>query len=239
MVKALKRAFPVTVPVLLGYLFVGVAFGMLFSQRGYSFIWAFLVSLTVYAGSMQFVMLEFFAPGVGLPTVALMTLIVNFRHVFYGLSLLETFSGMGKKKPYMVFSLTDETYSLLCSGTVPAGVEPHQYRFAIALLNQSYWIAGSVLGAVAGSLIGFDTTGIDFAMTALFMTILIDQWLASTTHVPVFIGLAAAVGALLLLGADGFIIPALLIMALVLTALKGKLSPALDGREEGGARHAD
>ncbi|MFZ5974970.1 MAG: AzlC family ABC transporter permease [Bacillota bacterium] len=236
-IHALKTAFPATIPVLLGYLFVGIAFGMLLEEKGYSFIWAFFVSLSVYAGSMQFVMLSFLSCGAGLIEVALMTLAVNFRHVFYGLSMLDSFKGMGKKKPYMIHALTDETYSLLCAVSVPAGVDPHLYRFSIAVLNHIYWIAGSVIGAVAGSLVTFNTTGIDFAMTALFVVIFIEQWMSYATHIPALAGLASAVLALLILGAGNFIIPAMLISTCALITLRHRLAPVLCAQEEGGVEH--
>lgn len=234
MANALKKAFPVTVPVLLGYLFVGMAFGMLLQERGYGFVWAFFISLTVYAGSMQFVMLSFLSYYTGLYNIALMTLAVNFRHVFYGISMLEKFKGSGRKKLYMIFSLTDETYSLLCSGSVPPGVDPHLYRFCVAMLNQIYWITGSVVGALAGAVISFNTQGIDFAMTALFATIFIDQWQSYPTHAPALIGLAAALLALLVLGPDSFVIPALLVIACVLLMFRERIVPAFETREERG-----
>ncbi len=214
--QAMKAAFPATIPVLMGYLFIGVAFGVLFQSKGYHAGWAALMSLCVYAGSMQFVAINFFAPGVGFLQMILMTLMVNARHVFYGLSMLKPFQGMGKKKPYMIFSLTDETYSLLCGAKAPEGVEKNRFFFSIALLDQLYWIAGSVLGGVAGTLIPFDTTGIDFAMTALFVVIFVEQWLAARRHLPALIGLAGAALCLLIFRAENFILPAMLVIVAAL-----------------------
>ncbi len=234
MKKAIKAAFPVTVPVLLGYLFVGIAFGLLYQNAGYHILWALLMSLTVYAGSMQFVAINFFAPGIGLLEVALMTLLVNIRHVFYGLSFLKRFQGMGQKKPYMIFSLTDETYSLLCSAKPPEGVDPDRFIFAIALLNQCYWVAGSALGSVAGSFISFNTTGIDFAMTALFVVILVEQWLSCPTHLPAMIGAACALLGLFAFGADNLVLPAMIFMVVLLMAFRRPLEPKLSLPEESG-----
>ena len=157
------------------------------AQQGYSMLWAFLISLSVYAGSMQFVLLTFFHAGFSLVEVALVTLTVNARQLFYGLSFLKSFPAMGKKRWYMMFSLTDETYSLLCAIPNKESREGKQLMFCISLFDQLYWIIGSVLGATIGSLLAFDTTGIDFAMTALFTVIFVEQWLAAKQHGAVYI----------------------------------------------------
>ena len=193
--KALSAAFPVTVPVLMGYLAIGIAFGLMLQEIGYNFIWACFMSLTIYAGSGQYLGVTLLGTGAALGTVALMTLLINFRHLVYGLSMLEKFRGMGWRKLYMIFSLTDETYALLASVRAPVGVEPKRFYFAIALLDHSYWILGSVIGAVAGALIPLDTTGIDFAMTALFVVIAVDQWKAYKKHFPAVLGGAVTVHA--------------------------------------------
>ena len=198
--KALAAAFPVTVPVLMGYLAIGIAFGLMLQEIGYNFIWAFFMSLTIYAGSGQYLGVTLLATAAALGTVAVMTLLINFRHLVYGLSLLEKFRGMGIRKLYMIFSLTDETYALLSSAQAPVGVNPKNFYFAIALLDHAYWILGSVIGAVAGALIPIDTQGIDFAMTALFVVIAIDQWKAYKNHVPALLGAAATVVFLIVVG---------------------------------------
>ena len=175
--KAFQRAFPYTIPVLTGYLFIGIAFGVMFSEKGYSFLWAGLMSLLVYAGSGQYLAVNFFAPGVSFLQVIFLTLMVNIRHIFYGISLLEKFHGMGKKRWYMIFGLTDETYSLLCTTKVPEDVEEDQFLLAVSLLDQSYWVIGSMIGGIAGNFLPFDSEGIDFAMTALFVVIFVEQWM--------------------------------------------------------------
>lgn len=163
----LHCAFMRTLPVLCGYVFLGLAFGLLLQSQGYDWRWALLISTTVYAGSMQFVMLGFLGSGISLVSVALMTLSVNCRHIFYGLSMLSCYKGMGAALPYMVFSLTDETYSLQVSPEpMPEGVPEKQARFLISFLDQLYWVVGSLLGAALGQVLPFDLTGIDFAMTA-------------------------------------------------------------------------
>ena len=173
--RAFRAAFPATVPVLMGYLSIGIAFGLMLEAIGYNVIWAFFMSLTIYAGSGQYMGVELLSTGAALGSVAVLTLILNFRHLVYGLSMLEKFRGMGLRKLYMIFSLTDETYALLSSARVPERVDPHAYYFAIAVLDHGYWILGSVIGSVAGALISFDTTGIDFAMTALFIVIAVED----------------------------------------------------------------
>ena len=198
--KALAAAFPVTVPVLMGYLAIGIAFGLMLQEIGYNFIWAFFMSLTIYAGSGQYLGVTLLATAAALGTVAVMTLLINFRHLVYGLSLLEKFRGMGIRKLYMIFSLTDETYALLSSAQAPVGVNPKNFYFVIALLDHAYWILGSVIGAVAGALIPIDTQGIDFAMTALFVVIAIDQWKAYKNHFPALLGAAATVVFLIVVG---------------------------------------
>ena len=198
--KALAAAFPATVPVLMGYLAIGIAFGLMLQEIGYNFIWAFFMSLTIYAGSGQYLGVTLLGTGAALGTVAVMTLLINFRHLVYGLSMLEKFRGMGVRKLYMIFSLTDETYARLASARAPVGVDPKKYYFAIALLDHSYWILGSVIGAVAGALLPIDITGIDFAMTALFVVIAVDQWKAYKNHIPAVAGAAVTIVFLLIIG---------------------------------------
>ena len=221
--KTLSAAFPVTVPVLMGYLAIGMAFGFMLQAIGYNYIWAFFMSLTIYAGSGQYLGVQLLNTHATLGTVALMTLLINFRHLVYGLSMLEKFRGMGLRKFYMIFSLTDETYALLSSVQVPAGVEPHSFYFSIALLDHSYWILGSVIGAVAGALLPIDTTGIDFAMTALFVVIAVDQWKAYKKHLPALLGAIVTLVSLTLVGADNMLLPALAVIVVALLLLRGHL----------------
>ena len=231
--RAFRAAFPDTIPVLMGYLAIGMAFGLMLEAIGYNFIWAFFMSLTIYAGSGQYLGVDLLKTGASLASVALLTLIINFRHLVYGLSMLEKFRGMGLRKVYMIGALTDETYALLSSARVPDRVEPHAYYFAIAVLDQCYWIAGSVLGSLAGALIQFDTTGIDFAMTALFIVIAVDQWRAYRQHLPALLGLGVTLLSLWLLGPDAMLIPALCVIVLALLLLRPRLEggTGADGRE--------
>ena len=166
----IKTAFIKSLPVMAGYLVLGIGFGILLKEAGYGLFWSFLMSFTIYAGSMQYVTVSLLTSGASLISTALTTLMVNARHLFYGVSMIEKYKDSGKKKPYLIFALTDETYSLLCADDYPEGEDRHWYSFFISLFNQFYWVAGSVLGSLIGALITFNTAGIDFAMTALFVT---------------------------------------------------------------------
>ncbi len=228
--KTIRAAFPYTVPVLLGYISLGIAFGILLTSQGYPFWLAALMSLFIYAGSMQFVAINLLTGGAGIISAVLMTLMVNARHLFYGLSMLEKFKTMEKKKPYMIFSLTDETYSILCGVEPPADIERNQFYFWIALLNHCYWVTGSVIGAIAGALISFNTKGIDFAMTALFVVIFIEQWESNKNHLPALIGLGVTLICLIIFGSTNFIVFSMIGILILLCAGK----PLIDKGEKGG-----
>ena len=235
--KTLAAAFPHTLPVLMGYLSIGVVFGWMLSAAGFAPGWAALMSTAIYAGSGQYLGVELLARAAPLADAAFLTLIINFRHLVYGLSMLEKFRGMGWRKLYMIFSLTDETYALLAGVSVPAGVEEKDFYFAIALLDHLYWIAGSVIGAAAGALVTINTQGIDFAMTALFLVIAVEQWQSSEGHGPVFLGAAVTLACLLLFGPDNgrFLIPALGILAAGLLLLRPQLERPCGARKGGAA----
>lgn len=204
-----RFAFRQSLGVLFGYVFLGTAFGILLRQAGFGALWSLAFSGLVYAGSLQFLLAGFLAAPTALPTVALMSLFINARHLFYGLSFIERFRSMGKKRPYMIFSLTDETYSVLCGmDEVPAGVDKNGAMFLVALLDQLYWVAGSLLGTFAGGL-PLDFTGIDFSMTALFLVIFLEQWRGAKSHLPALLGLGCGAVFLLALGPDNFLLPAL------------------------------
>lgn len=231
--KALRAAFPYTIPVLTGYLFIGIAFGVMFQEKGYHFLWAALMSTLVYAGSAQFLAVNFFAPGVGILDVIFMTFMVNIRHIFYGLSFLERFGRFGKERLYMIFSLTDETYSLFCAAKIPKDVDENEFLFSIALLNHLYWIVGSVVGSLAGSVIPFNMEGIDFAMTALFIVIFTEQWMAGGKRIPSLIGLVSAAAMRVVWGADNFILPSMIcIMIFLISGKKYVAVPLEEAKRE-------
>ena len=222
--KTIRYAFVRSLPIMAGYIVLGLGFGVLLQSKSYGAGWALVMSGLIYAGSMQYVAIDLLAGGASLISAAIMTLMVNARHLFYGISMLERYKDTGAAKPYLIFALTDETYSVVCSGGVPEGVDRKKYYFWVSLLNQLYWIAGGVAGALLGSVLPFDTTGIDFAMTSLFTVIFVEQWQASKSHVPAFLGLGAAALSLALLGPQNFILPAMLAICVMLVALRRQLA---------------
>lgn len=217
MKKELSFAFRRSIPVLFGYLFLGIAFGLMLQNAGYNFIWAAVMSLFIFAGSGQFALVGLLSGGASLLTTTIMTLSINSRHIFYGLSFIEKFKSMGKRGLYMIFSLTDETYSLLCSTAVPEGMDGRKIFFLIALLDQIYWVTGSILGALIGQLIPFNSEGVDFAMTALFTVIFVEQWIEAKNHFPAILGAVCGVLCLIIFGPDKFILPSLTAVVACLT----------------------
>ncbi len=226
---SIRYAFKRSLPVMAGYLVLGMGFGILLEAKGYSVLWAFVMSVFIYAGSMQYVAVDLLAGGASLISAALMTLMVNARHLFYGISMIDRYKDMGAKKPYLVFALTDETYSLVCSGDVPEGVDQKKYFFWVSLMNQSYWVIGSTAGALIGSLLVFNTAGIDFSMTALFIVVFVEQWKSAENHLSAVIGVTVSVICLLIFGPDSFLIPSMIAIVAVLTALRKILDKKEDG----------
>ena len=209
-----KTALMDTLPVMTGYLFLGFGFGIYLNQNGYGPLWALAMSLFIYAGSMQFVAVSLMTGGASLLTTALTTLMVNARHLFYGISMVETYKTAGSKKPYLIFALTDETYSLVSQTNRK---EDHlSYCFFVSLLDHIYWVSGSLLGGLAGTWIPINYEGIDFVLTALFVTIFVEQWLSTKDHFPAVTGLLCTLVCLLLFGQDLFLIPSMVMIALIL-----------------------
>ena len=221
--RTLKKAFKDSLPILAGYLALGIGFGVLLHSKGYSFWWALLMSCTIYAGAGQYAAVDLLSSGASLITTAVMTLIINARHFFYGFSLLDKYKGTGKAKPYMIFALTDETYSLVCTAKIPEGVDEKKYYFFLSLLDQLYWITGCTIGALLGTFIPFDSTGIDFAMTALFVVIFVEQWLSTKEHLPAILGTVTTLVCLFIFGAQYFIIPSMAFIAVELVIFRKRL----------------
>ena len=219
----LRVALQRTLPVLAGYLALGTAFGLLLNGIGLGVFWAAAMSILVYAGSAQFLAVSLIAGGTSLPQVALLTFLLNFRHFFYGLSMVGRYQGMGRRKGYLIFSRTDETYALLAGGLPPARVDPADYYFTVSLLDHCYWVAGSVLGATVGELITFDTTGVDFAMTALFVVLAVEQWKQAKRHAPALCGGCCGIVCLLIFGPDLFLISALAAIVAAMLVLRRRL----------------
>lgn len=219
--KTLRYAFARTLPIMAGYLVLGLGFGVLLQSKGYDVGWSLAMSTLIYAGSMQYVTIDLLAGGASLISAALMTLMVNARHLFYGISMLQRYKNTGAAKPYLIFALTDETYSVVCSGDVPEGVDQNRYYLFASLFDQIYWVAGSVTGTLLGSIIPFDTTGIDFSMTALFLVVMTEQWKASRDHTPALVGLGVSLVCLLIFGSSDFLIPSMVGITAALTVLRG------------------
>ncbi len=221
MKKTVKTALVDTLPVMTGYLVLGFGFGILIKVNGYGLLHAFLMSLLIYAGSMQYVAIGLFTGGASLITVALTTLMVNARHLFYGISMIDRYKNMGARKPYLMFALTDETYSLVCHDN-PNVEEARRkdYYLLVSVFDHIYWITGSVLGVLVGSVVKFNSEGIDFVLTALFVTIFVEQWLTTKKHAPAIIGVVASVVCLVIFGSESFLIPTMFIIALLLCLYK-------------------
>ncbi len=220
----MKAAFLRSVPVMAGYIVLGMGFGILAQNAGYGTGWAFAMSLLIYAGSMQYVGIGLLTGAASVLNTVLTTVMVNARHLFYSISMIDRYRNAGRYKPYLIFALTDETYSLLCDGKVPAGAEPERYRFLVSLFNHSYWVLGSVLGSLLGSVLPFPTEGIEFSMTALFIASFAEQWLSAKQHLPALTGLLGTLACLLLFGPEKFLIPAMLLITLTLTLFQNRLS---------------
>ena len=220
--RTFREAFIATTPVMAGYIVLGMGFGVLLSTKGYGPLWAFAMSGFIYAGSMQYLAIDLLTGGASLITAALTTLLVNARHLFYGISMVEGYRGMGKRKPYAIFALTDETYSLVCQDDRPTQEERHQYAFRVSVLNQIWWVSGSRIGSLLGEIIPFDVTGIDFALTALFVTVFVEQWKSSADHIPALMGVCSSVLCLLVFGPGHFLIPAMILITFVLTLYRGR-----------------
>lgn len=222
-IKIIKRAFKNSLPVMTGYIVLGVGFGILLNTKGYGALWAFLMSVIIYSGAMQFVMIDMMTGGATLIAAALTSLMIGARHLFYGISMLERYKNIKNKlkKFYAIYALTDETYALVSSEDYK---DYGDYCFFVSLFDQIYWVTGSVLGALLGSFIPFNTTGIDFALTALFISICVEQWLnknaKKANHLSALTGFGASLACLLLFGRDNFLIPAMIAITIILFLLK-------------------
>lgn len=218
--KALKTVFLDTVPVMTGYLFLGISFGILLGQTGYGVIWAFCMALFMYAGSAQFLAVSLLASHAGLLSSAIAIFLLNARHIFYGISLIDTYKGAGRKKPYLIFALTDETYSLVTQNQPPEGMKRHTYCFLVSILDHIYWIIGCVIGSLAGNIIPISFEGIEFVLTALFVTLFVEQWLSNKNHLSAIIGVVSTVLCLVIFGSEIFLIPSMVLIAILLTTTR-------------------
>lgn len=213
--KEFKQIFLKTIPIMVGYIVLSIGFGIYAKNAGISLIYVILMSVFVYAGSMQYVLVNLISSGVSLLTTALTTFMVNARHFFYGISMIDKYDGKDIRNPYLMFSLTDETYSLVCSSHIE-GIEDKTYYFYVSFFNQIYWIIGSILGSILGSVLTISTDGIEFSMTALFITVFMEQWLSQKNHIPALTGLVSSILCLFVFGRDNFLIPTMILITVSL-----------------------
>ena len=222
--QALRAAFPHTIPILAGFLFLGITYGIYMNVSGFPVWYTLLMSLTVFAGSVEFVAVNLLLGAFNPLQAFLMTLMLNARHLFYGLSMLEKYRGYGWRTVYLIFGMCDESFSINCSAEPPDGVDRGWFMFFVTALNHLYWVTGATLGGLFGSLLQFNTEGLDFVMTAMFVVIFLDQWLKERRHTSSLLGLGLSLACLLVFGADGFIIPAMLAILGMLTLLRAPLT---------------
>lgn len=215
--EVIGKAFYRSIPVMAGYIVLGIGFGILLRNAGYGVLWAFAMSALIYAGSMQYVGIGLLTGGASVITTIITTFMVNARHLFYSISMIDKYKGSGRYKPYLIFALTDETYSLLCDDKGPSEETLSRYRFFVSLFNQCYWVAGSVIGSILGNVIPFSTEGIEFSMTALFVASFTEQWITTRDHIPALTGIISTVLCLVIFGADRFLIPSMLLIVFVLS----------------------
>ena len=232
--RVIKQAFITSIPVMAGYIVLGIGFGILLRNAGYGVLWSFAMSVFIYAGTLQYVGVGLISGGASIITAIITSFMVNARHIFYGISMIGRYKDSGKYKPYIIFALTDETYSLLSNDNHPEGLtDPdgkvtkealNLYRFLVSFFCQCYWVTGSVLGSLLGEVLPFSTEGIEFSMTALFIASFTEQWLTKRDHLPALTGLIGTAISLVIFGPSNFLIPALLLITLVLTLLRNKRS---------------
>ncbi len=210
-----KYAFKKSLPIMAGYTVLGMGFGILMTSHGFAWWWSLAMSIVIYSGSMQYVAVDVMSVGASLISTVMLSVMVNIRYMFYGVSLIEKYKNTGRYKPYLIFALTDETYSVVCS-VESNKLDMPKFYFRLSLFNQLYWVAGSVFGAVLGNAVNINTTGVDFSMTALFIIITLEQWEKSENHIPVITGAGISLFCLLIFGADNFLVPAMLGITAVL-----------------------
>ena len=221
--RALAAAFPYTIPIFAGFWFLGLAYGIYMNVSGFSFVYPMLMSLTIFGGSLEFVAVTMLLGAYAPLQTFIMTLMIQARHLFYGISMLERYKGTGWKKPYLIFGMCDESFSINYSAEIPPGVDRGWFMFFVTLLNHFYWFSGATIGGIVGSLLSFDTEGLDFVMTAMFVVIFLEQWLKEKRHETALIGVAASAACLYLFGTDSFMIPTMLCILCLLTVFRRPL----------------
>lgn len=221
--KAFKAAFPYTLPIFTGFWFLGMAYGIYAHASGFSFLYPMFMSMLIFGGSLEFVTVEMLLSPFAPVQVLIMALLIQARHLFYGLSMLDKFKGLGWKKYYLIFGMCDETFSINCSVDIPEDIDRGWFLFFVTLLNQIYWVAAATTGALVGSFLHINTEGISFVMTAMFVVIFMDQWLKEKNHTSSVLGLLISVCCLICFGPDAFLIPTMLLIIILLALLKPRL----------------
>ena len=217
---ALKAAFPHTIPIFAGFWFLGFAYGIYMNVSGFSFVYPMVMSITIFGGSLEFLAVTMLLAPFAPVQTFVMALLVQARHLFYGISMLDRYKDMGWKRFYLIFGLCDESFSINYTAEIPEGIDKGWFMFFVTLLNQLYWVTGSTLGGLAGSLLSFDTEGLDFVMTAMFVVIFLTQWKKEKKHHTGLIGLGASALCLLVFGPDSFLIPAMVCIVATLTLFR-------------------
>ena len=223
---AMRAAFPQTLPILAGFLFLGAAYGIYMNLSGFSPLYPMLMSLTIFAGSMEFVTVDLLLGAFDPLRALLLALMVNARHLFYGISMLDKYKNVGKKRWYLIFGMCDEAFSINCTADIPLGIDRGWFYFFVTLFTHMYWVAGATLGGLLGSLLSFELEGLDFVMTALLVVIFLDNWLKEKSHISSVLGVALSLICLILFGSGDFIIPAMLMIFGALTLLQKPLGKA-------------
>lgn len=209
--KAFKAALPYTLPICVGFLFLGMSYGFLMKSKGFSFLYPLFMSMFIFAGSMEFVTVDLLLSAFNPMHAFFLALTVNARHLFYGISMLTKYRNVGLKKLYLIFGMCDESFTINCT-VLPDGVDNGWFMFFVTLLNHFYWVAGATAGALLGYVIHFDTTGIEFVMTALFVVMFINQWEEAEKHSPALVGVLCSLACLLIFGSESFLIPAMVLI---------------------------
>lgn len=231
LIAAFKAAFPYTVPIFAGFCFLGLTYGVYMHSAGFSFFYPMIMSFCIFAGSMEFVAVSLLLAPFNPLQAFLMTLMINARHLFYGISMLDIYKNTGWKKIYLIFGMCDESFSINYTAHIPENVDRGWFMFFVTLLNQLYWFSGSTFGGIFGSLLSFNTEGLDFVMTAMFTVIFVEQWLKDKKHTNALAGLAVSVACLCIFGAEKFIIPSMVGILAVLLLLRCRLESKNGGEK--------
>lgn len=218
--RSFRAAFPCTIPILAGFLFLGMAYGIYMNVSGFSFVYPMIMAAVIFGGSLEFLAAQMLLSPFAPLQVLMVSLMIQARHLFYGISMLDNFKDMGWKKFYLIYGMCDETFSINCTAEIPKDCDRGWFYFFVTLLNQLYWVGGATLGGLLGNLITFDTKGLDFVMTAMFIVIFLEQWLKEKHHFSEWAGLASSAACLLIFGKDNFMIPAMICILLLLTAFR-------------------